>query len=131
MPHIMIDYSANMENRTDIAALCEKLRAAAVDTGVFPIAGVRVRAFCADHAAIADGAPEHGYVDISVRLRGGRDLATRKSACDRIFAAAREFLQPAIDSHPVALSLEMRDIDADLSPKTGSIRDHLNGGQPV
>lgn len=127
MPHITIDYSANMEDRCDIAALCDTLRRAAAETGVFPLAGIRVRAFRADHASIADGAVVHGYVDISVRLRGGRDLDTRKSACARIFDAAADFLRPAIDRFPVALSLEMRDIDPDLSPKTGSIRDHLNG----
>jgi 5-carboxymethyl-2-hydroxymuconate isomerase len=27
--------------------------------------------------------------------------------------------------HSIALSFEMRDIDPDLSPKTGTIRDHL------
>jgi 5-carboxymethyl-2-hydroxymuconate isomerase len=28
-------------------------------------------------------------------------------------------------THSIALSMEMRDIDARLSPKAGSIRDHL------
>ena len=32
---------------------------------------------------------------------------------------------PALAQHPIALSLEVRDIDPELSPKTGTIRDHL------
>ena len=36
MPHITLDYSANMEARTDIAALCCHLRQAAAATGVSP-----------------------------------------------------------------------------------------------
>ncbi|MEX0366799.1 MAG: 5-carboxymethyl-2-hydroxymuconate isomerase [Ruegeria sp.] len=125
MPHVIVDYSANMETRTDIRALCEALRAAALETGILPLAGIRVRAIRADHVAIADGDPTHGYVDISVRLRGGRDLQARKDATAYIFAAAERFLAPAMAQHSVALSLEMRDIDPELSPKTGTIRDHL------
>ena len=125
MPHILLDYSSNMEDRTDIATLCDVLRRAAIATGVFPMPGIRVRAVRVDHVSIADGNPDHGYVDISVRLRAGRDLPTRQSAAQAIFTAAEAYLAPAMASHSIALSLEMRDIDADLSPKTGTIRDHL------
>ena len=122
MPHLSIDYSANMEARVDMAALCDCIRLAALETGVFPKAGIRVRAFKADHVSIADGDGEHGYIDISVRLREGRDLDTRKQATARIFEAAEAFLKPALDEYPVALSLEMRNIDAGLSPKLNTIR---------
>ncbi|WP_109465327.1 5-carboxymethyl-2-hydroxymuconate Delta-isomerase [Albibacillus kandeliae] len=127
MPHIVVDYSANMEDRVDMAAFCDVLRRAAIETGVLPLAGVRVRAFRADHVSIADGDPAHGYIDISLRLRGGRELATRKAATAHVFAAAEAFLAPAMARHSIALSFEMRDIDPDLSPKTGTIRDHLKG----
>ncbi len=125
MPHFVVDYSANMEDRTDIAGLCHQLRLAAIETGVFPMAGIRVRAIRADHVSIADGDPANGYVDISVRLRGGRDLQTRKDATASIFAAAERFLAAAMNEHPIALSMEMRDIDPELSPKSGSIRKFL------
>ncbi|MFC3613248.1 5-carboxymethyl-2-hydroxymuconate isomerase [Lutimaribacter marinistellae] len=125
MPHITLDYSANMEDRTDLAGLCEALRRTASETGVFPLAGIRVRAMRADHVAMADGDTKHGYVDVSVRLRAGRDLDTRKAAVDALFETARSFLEPAMERHSIALSMEMRDIDPDLSPKTGTIRDHM------
>ncbi|WP_050927966.1 5-carboxymethyl-2-hydroxymuconate Delta-isomerase [Aestuariivita boseongensis] len=125
MPHITLDYSANMEKRTDIPALCDHLRRAAIETGVFPMPGIRVRAFAATHVSIADGDPEHGYIDISIRLREGRDQETREAATQAIFEAAKTFLQPALDTYSIALSVEMRNIDASLSPKTGTIRDHL------
>lgn len=128
MPHIMIDYSANMEEAVDIAALCELLRKTGIETGVFPMAGIRVRAFKADHVAIADGDPRHGYIDISIRLRGGRSFEARKGATEQLFAAAKAFLEPVIASRPFALSIEMRDIDPELSPKLNTIRDFLKEG---
>jgi len=128
MPHIMIDYSANMEDAVDMAALCELLRKTGIETGVFPMAGIRVRAFRADHVAIADGDPRHGYIDISIRLRGGRTFEVRKAATEKLFAAAKAYLEPVIATTSMALSMEMRDIDPELSPKLNTIRDHLKEG---
>jgi 5-carboxymethyl-2-hydroxymuconate isomerase len=125
VPHLTIDYSPNLEARVDIAGLCEVLRLAAIETKAMPMPGIRVRAIRADHVAIADGDSKHGYIDISVRLRGGRDLATRQAATHEIFDAAKAFLKPTLAEHSIALSMEMRDIDPELSPKTGTIRDHL------
>ena len=125
MPHFHIDYSANIETLVDMGQFCETLRAAAAGINAFPLAGIRVRAVRVDHYAIADGNPCHGFIDISVRLRAGRTVDVKRDAIDQIFTAARDFIAPAMAVHSIALSAEIRDIDAGLSPKCGSIRDHL------
>ena len=127
MPHIQIDYSANAAGRVDIAALCVALRDAAVATGVLTLAGVRVRAVQVDHWVIADGDAQHSFIDISVRLRGGRTLEVRKAAVVMIFAAAEACCARALAETSLMLSMEMRDIDPELSPKTSSIRRYLPG----
>ncbi|MEX3008015.1 5-carboxymethyl-2-hydroxymuconate Delta-isomerase [Hoeflea sp. TYP-13] len=126
MPHFSIEYSANLDTHVDMSAFCEHLRKAGIETGIFPLAGIRVRAIRCEHYAIADGNPDHGFIDISVRLRAGRPLDVRKAATEQIFAAAEAFLADVIASRPIALSLEMRDIDPELSPKLNTIRKHIN-----
>lgn len=128
MAHFAIEYSANLEDEVDLTALCERIRQAAAETGVFPMPGIRVRAYPARHYAIADGDPAHGFIDISIRLREGRPQDAKEAATAAVFAAAEAFLAPVIARRSLALSLEMRDIDAALSPKTGSIREHLGKG---
>lgn len=125
MPHLMIDYSANVEPDVDMGALCDTLRDVAASIGAFPLAGVKVRAVRVDHYAIADGNPEHGFIDISVRIREGRDMETKQNAAQKIFDAANEFVADVMQRRSLALSLELRDIDASLSPKSGSIRKYL------
>ncbi len=125
MPHLAIEYSSNLEDAVDLSALCDCLRQTAIEIEAFPLAGVRVRAFATDHYSIADGNPDHGFIDISVRLRGGRPASVKKAATEKIFEAASAFLAPVMASRSIALSLEMRDIDPELSPKAGTIRDHL------
>lgn len=125
MPHLHLDYSPNLAERLDIAALCRTLAQAAAATGVFPRAGIRVRAVAANYSFVADGNPDHAYLDLSVRLRGGRDLAVRRAATQAIFAALESFCAPVMATSSLMLSMEMRDIDPDLSPKASSVRDHL------
>ncbi|WP_299028282.1 5-carboxymethyl-2-hydroxymuconate isomerase [uncultured Sulfitobacter sp.] len=125
MPHITLEYSANMDEALDMHALCVVVKDAAAATGVFPPAGIRVRAIRCTHSVIADGDPKHGFIDISVRLRAGRTAEAKSAATDAIFEAAKAFTADHMGSAPFMLSLEMRDIDAELSRKESSIRDYL------
>ena len=125
MAHFHIEYSGNLDGVVDIGGLCEAVRAEAAALAAFPTPGIRVRAIRVDHYAIADGDPKHGFIDISIRLRGGRTPEVKAAATQRIFDCAQAYLAPVMAERSLALSLEMRDIDPELSPKTGTIRDHL------
>jgi 5-carboxymethyl-2-hydroxymuconate isomerase len=127
MPHIMIDYSPNLSARLDIDGLCRALRDAALQTSILPLAGIRVRATACDHVVIADGNPDHAFLDISLRLRGGRSADDKARATAQIFAAAEAFCAHVLATSSFMLSFEMRDIDPALSPKTSSIRRYLPG----
>lgn len=125
MPHIIVEYSPNLENQLDMTAFCDHLRSTAATVDALPMPGIRVRATKVDHYSIADGNPQHGFIDVSLRLRAGRSMEVRKHAIETLFEAAREFVSAYLSEHSLALSFEVRNIDADLSPKCGSIRDHL------
>ena len=125
MPHFHIEYSANLEDVVDMAALCEAIRVEAASIETLPMAGIRVRATRVDHFAMADGNPEHGFIDLSIRLREGRAQNVKSEALARIFAALKEFMAAPMANRSIALSAEMRDINADLSLKFGNVRNHL------
>lgn len=125
MPHIELTYSANLESLVNIQALCNALRETCIETSIAPVAGIRVRAFKADHVSIADGDSKHGYIDFSVRLREGRTHEQKDTLTTALFETAQKLLADTMASHPIALSMELRDINATYSPKTGSIRQFL------
>ena len=128
MPRFGIEYSAILDDDADMGGLCDRLRRVGIKTGVFPLAGIRVRAMRCDAYSIADGDPQHGFIDIHVRLGKGRDTETRKRATAQIFEAAKSYLKPVLEKRPLGLSMEMREIDPELSPKLNTIRDHLGPG---
>lgn len=125
MPHFHIEYSANLEEVVDMGALCEAVRRQAASIDTFPMAGIRVRATRVDHYAVADGDPKHGFVDLSIRLREGRAQDVKAEAVAQVFETMKAHLSDALATRSIALSAEIRDIDAGLSPKFGTIRDHL------
>ena len=88
MPHFTIEYSANIDVLVDMGEVVEVVRMAAIETGIFPLGGIRVRAIKCEYYAIADGAPNLGFLDMVLRLGEGRDLATRKKAGEHIFQGA-------------------------------------------
>ncbi|MEM8980913.1 MAG: 5-carboxymethyl-2-hydroxymuconate isomerase [Pseudomonadota bacterium] len=125
MAHFHLDYSPNLKALVDMGALCEAIRACAAEIEALPTPGIRVRAICVDHVAMADGKDIHGFVDMSIRLRGGRSREVKEDIVTRTFTCLKEQLAGVMETHSVALSAEIRDIDPELSPKFGTVRAHM------
>ena len=125
MPHFTIEYSANLEELLDMGKLVEVVRSAAVETAIFPLGGIRVRAIRCEHYAIANGDPGFGFLDMVLRLGEGRDLATRKKAGEHIFRALSAHLDPVFASRRFALSFDMQINDKETSFKRNNIHEAL------
>ena len=111
MPHLTVEYSANLQSKVDIFRLVETVHQAALRTGVFEIAAIRTRAAGRDYYVIADGHRDNAFVAISVRVAPGRPPETRKRVGEEIFDAACEFLKSVYETTPLAISLEVQEID--------------------
>ncbi len=127
MPHLTVEYSANLEGRTDLDALCAALLETVIEAGLFEVGAVRVRALRADHYAIADRLPENAFVDLNFRIGKGRSAEEKKRTGDALFATASRLLAPLLETPHFALSLEIREIDAELSWKKNAIHPRLRG----
>ena len=125
MPHFTIEYSANLDSRVDMAAIVELVRKAAVETGIFPLGGIRVRAVKCEHYAIADGNPQLGFLSMLLRLGEGRDLPTRQKAGEHIFKTLSTYLDPVFAGSKFALSFDMQVNDSETSWKRNNIHDAL------
>lgn len=128
MPHITIEYSANLEGRLDIAALCAVALDAAGSTGVLERPATRVRAIRCDHYAIADGHSDNSFVDASLRMGTGRTEAQKEATGRAIYEAMRAYCEPLFAEPYFALSLELREIDKDLSWKENGIKRRFAAG---
>jgi 5-carboxymethyl-2-hydroxymuconate isomerase len=130
MAHLVIEYSANLRgpDLRELFDLDDFLRAvhgAALATGVFPIGGIRTRAYEAQHYVIADGHPDNAFVHLSLKVGHGRDAETRKKACEAIFAVACQQLAAVYERVPLGIALEMQEIDPVLTFKKNNLHEHV------
>jgi 5-carboxymethyl-2-hydroxymuconate isomerase len=125
MPHLTVEYSANLAGRTDLDALCRALHAALLACGLFELGAVRVRAIRADHYAVADLLPQNAFAALTLRIGRGRSPDDRKRAGDLIFKSATDTLAPLFTTPHFALTLEIIEIDPDFSWKKNAIHPRL------
>ncbi|MFB9265193.1 5-carboxymethyl-2-hydroxymuconate Delta-isomerase [Bradyrhizobium erythrophlei] len=125
MPHFTLEYSANLDGLVNIGEVVEVVRKAAVETGIFPLGGIRVRAVRCEHYSIADGRKNYGFLDMVLRLGEGRDLATRKKAGEHIFKVLSAHLDPVFAKSKFALSFDMQINDKETSWKRNNIHEAL------
>jgi 5-carboxymethyl-2-hydroxymuconate isomerase len=123
MPHIIAEYSANLEDRLDVQALLGDLYRAALDTGIAEIVGFRVRAVRSEHFLVGDGSPANGFVHVTARLRRGRTVEQRKALGTALLAAADKRLEPVYASHPLNLTVEVHELDPDLTFRRNTLRE--------
>lgn len=133
MPHLIIEYSSNVESLIDLDALLDRLHAAALETGVFPIGGLRVRAHPVRHYRIADGHPDNGFVHVTAMIGHGRPLDVRQQAGQHIFDALTSHLDDLYRRAPLALSFNIQEFHPDLNFKRNNLHEYVvarrEGGQ--
>ena len=113
MPHLVILYTPDLEAGAHMPELCRKLAdvmvAARDENGapVFPPGGVRVLAYPAAHAAVADGSGEHGFCWFNLRMARGRSAGVHQSVGQALTEAARAHLAPLLASRHFGLTLQI------------------------
>lgn len=125
MPHFTMEYSANLDASVDFPGLCQAVHATILSSGLFELGAVRVRAIRCDAYAVADLLPENGFIDMSFRIGKGRSDEEKRRTGEAIFATVTQFLAPLFETPHFALTLEIREIDAELSWKKNAIHPRL------
>lgn len=134
MPHLTIEYSSNLAARTDLGAVCRALHQAMLDTGLFELGAIRVRALAAQHYAVADLLPQNGFAALYLRIGAGRSAQDKAQAGGLIFNAANAAFADLFTSPHFALTLEIIEIDPALSWKKNAIHPRIRaekGGKHV
>ncbi|MEZ0168505.1 5-carboxymethyl-2-hydroxymuconate Delta-isomerase [Microvirga sp. TS319] len=126
MPHIWVEYSANLEADIDIPSLLKTTQDALIDDGtIFPFAGARTRGVPIANYLIVDGHPDNAFVHVLLRIAKGRSEEAKKAAGNRVFEAVKDFLSTVSASRPLGISVQMEEADETLNYKTSNYREYL------
>lgn len=125
MPHLIVEYSANLEDRIDLDGLLTRLHAAASDYEVFPVGGLRVRAERRDRYRVADGHPDNGFVHVTAIIGHGRPLEVRKQVGQGLFEVINDHLDPTFGNTPLAISFNIQEFHPELNYKRNNLHEYV------
>lgn len=113
MPHLKIEYTANLEARADMGTLCKVLANLLIQLKdeqgqpVFPVGGTRVLAYPAPCWAVADGNPDSAFVYLNLRIATGRNDATKKAAGDALMARTKTHFESIFSQASMGITLQI------------------------
>ena len=114
VPHLTLEYSANLADEERIGELCNKL-AHCLDAQrdgeqrVFPLGGIRVRALRCHEYCIADGRPDAAFLHANLKIAKGRSPEIRQAAGDALFNVIKEHFADEFATSGLALSMEINE----------------------
>ena len=114
MAHVTIEWTANLAGQFDLRALMEMIAQDMRENagGVFPVGGIRVRAYRADDYVIADNAgPDDAFVNFDVKMGAGRPEEFRKAYFTALFARIADFFAQLSAARPLALTLYVEEAE--------------------
>lgn len=125
MPHLIVEYSSNVEDQIALDELLDKLHACALTTGVFPLGGLRVRAHRTDAFRIADKAPDNAFVHVTALIGHGRPLDVQQRAGAALFAVLTAHLEGLYERSPLAMSLNVQEFHPVLNFKKNNLHEYV------
>jgi len=113
MPHVVLQYTANLEAEVDMPALCRDIAATLLEqkdeTGapLFPVGGTRVLAYPAQVYTVADGKDDYGFCYINIRIATGRSEASIKRSGDAVLATVQARFASAFGRKHVGVTIQI------------------------
>lgn len=122
MPHVTIEYSANVADHHDVQALVDAVHDAALDHGLAGPTALRTRAAERAHYRVTDGSPDYAFVAIVARVGPGRDEEVRQAFLAAMLDAAEAHCRSESEALTIAWSAEVQEIDSDFRINRNHVR---------
>lgn len=124
--HFVLEYSDNIDRETLAPqALFAALHDCALASGLFPLKGIRSRAYACHDYRLADGKPEHMFVHLTALVGSGRSEEEREAAARALFGVYERHFAPCFEHRGVALSFEMKELEPVLKYNRNNIEQYL------
>ncbi len=114
MPHLVLEYSANVPDPPDFGAVLERLHRAMTTAGPFDLANVKSRVVRRDGFRVAEGAPERSFVHLNVAVLAGRDAETLRATANALLAVLQDSFSRAHAEGRCDITVEIREMRRDL-----------------
>jgi 5-carboxymethyl-2-hydroxymuconate isomerase len=128
MPHLIVEYSSNIEAEVSPSRLLEDFHRTAIELGIAEPVGVRTRLERREHYRVGDDGKDNAFVHIVARLRAGRSAEQKKAMLEALLAQANKTLAPSFAARGLALTVEVHEIDPEFRVMRNGLRERATAG---
>jgi 5-carboxymethyl-2-hydroxymuconate isomerase len=110
MPHCILEYSANVPDRPDLARVLADVHAALTATGEFTLADIKSRAVRHEQFLIGDGDPARVFVTLTMQILGGRSDEVKARISEAALAVLTRHYPESLTTRTCSLTVQVCDI---------------------
>ena len=110
MPHLTLEYSANVDCPSNLADLFKRLHGVLVEKGGIKLENCKSRGRVAEDFFVASGRESDGFVHLDIRFLEGRPPEVKRvvgqESCDLLI----EWFHDSVEKLDLQITVEVRDI---------------------
>jgi 5-carboxymethyl-2-hydroxymuconate isomerase len=114
MPHLVLEYSANVPDDPDFDLVLRRLHEAMTTVGPFDLSNVKSRAVRHERFRVADGAHDRAFVHLTVSVLAGREARVLRETGEAMLAVLRESFPRAGAERRCDVTVEIREMSPGL-----------------
>ncbi|MCP4874421.1 MAG: 5-carboxymethyl-2-hydroxymuconate Delta-isomerase [Gammaproteobacteria bacterium] len=113
MPHIVLEYSANLPELPDFRALFDDIHQVMNRTGGIKIANCKSRVRVAEHCYIGDGDPDNTFIHLQIEFVKGRSREVKQAIGQECLDLVKRYYHLHL-SDALQITVKIEDIALDF-----------------
>jgi len=110
MPHCVVEYAEEIENKVDIKGLINKVYQGALSSGLFEAHQIKTRALPYKHYLTADA--KEAFIHVTVSILCGRTASQKQQLSQLVMQQLQ-----TVELSPITMTVDIRDLDRDCYAK--------------
>ena len=110
MPHLTLEYSANVKCPSNLVDLFARLHKVLVETGGINLENCKSRAYKAENFFVATGREPDGFVHLDIRFLEGRSPQVKRNIGQEAHDILMEWFHDSVEKMELQITVEVRDI---------------------
>jgi len=112
MPHMILEYSANMQERPDPKALLRRLHDTLLTIGSYNMADIKSRIIVHEDFLVSDGERDQAFAHLQLAILP-REEKIRNESTEALLNVLKDVFAGSLATKNCGLSVEIRDLDRD------------------
>ncbi len=110
MPQLILDYSSNIIEKTQLADLLKKINVFLSEQLPTNLSSCKSRAIKQDVFCVGDGNSNNAFVHINLKIMPGRDMEKLNKVGNAILAILKDYFHQSLDQLNLQITLEIEEI---------------------